>query len=186
MSRISRTKFVIHQRDCIKLRINQTSVRLHTIENQSNNKDILAVTTRLGECNQRWNNRFGELAKEVILKASLTDVLSLVEERISSNHLESRLAPLENEISDTKVVKKEMIELRSQIERSDCSGRWIWNSGNLLESKTRGGPRRIPWEFQIKNTHFRLSQNMSEILISEGGFYQLILGIWDLGVLNVI
>ena len=68
----------------------------------------------------------------------------------------------------------------------NCFGRWFWKSGNLKNGKV------IPFEIQYSNTNksnFLWEKNKGSIMISKGGIYNIIIGIFNKGknaIINVL
>ncbi|CAG9326047.1 unnamed protein product [Blepharisma stoltei] len=122
------------------------------------------------------------LEKELLLKANIKDMCTLLDMKANIIDTNRALSEIHKEL-DVKVNLEEFSGyMRSQqpiIEAlcaDNCSGRWIWKSGELRSGNA------IPWEMQISNSapdNFLWEKEKTSVVTVAPGLYELYFGFYS-------
>ena len=137
-------------------------------------------------------NSFDNLANSIRNFYTKNEMVDLLKEKSDVSEI-NKIVNIINEKLEEKVPLSEFnpfYELQNSINNlylcDNCFGRWIWKSGNLKSGKV------IPFEIQYSNTNnnnFLWEKNKGSIMISKGGIYHILIGIFNKGknaVINVL
>ena len=137
-------------------------------------KQFQTSTTRMSEVLE-------DFGKELLLRASIKDVCTLLDLKASTSHLDiedvnQALQEVHSEL-DGKVAVADFVDqsqeqqlLVRQISAEVCVGRWLWKSGEVR------GNYAVPWELQSGNTcpeNFLWEKNATALLITAPGLYEI-------------
>lgn len=129
----------------------------------------------------RMSEVLEDFGKELLLRASIKDVCTLLDLKASKCHLDiedvnQALQDVHSEL-DGKVASADFVDqsqeqqlLVRQIAAEVCVGRWLWKSGEVR------GNYAVPWELQSGNTcpdNFLWEKNATALLITAPGLYEI-------------
>ena len=132
--------------------------------------------------NSRVERVLEEIGKEVILRASIKDVCTLLDLKASNPHTDiedvnQALQDIHTEL-DSKVPSAELTDqlqdtqlLLQTLSAETCVGRWLWKSGEIR------GSYAVPWELQSVNTcpeNFLWEKDSTTILTNAPGLYEVV------------
>lgn len=100
---------------------------------QTMGRDLDSVMTQMGQ-------KVDNVLKELILKASLKDLLQLLDQKVNVSDVNTALQTIEKEM--TNFVKqtrlKELLDDQSLVTEAlcaeNCVARWVWKTGELLHA----------------------------------------------------
>ena len=159
--------------DLMKLKIELDSA-LSEIRNKSSKSDLEAhiASTKIA---------IEELSKELLGKAYVKDVCTLLDMKASIDDVNSALMDIHKEL-DTKISTQthtahlnEQLALNSVFCSENTVARWIWRNGEL--SNGFG----IPWEIQCINTapdNFIWEPDVTNIVVVSPGLYEITFGFY--------
>ena len=136
---------------------------------------------------QDWESAYRHLAedverlgKEVLLKANIKDICTLLDIKANIDDVTHALEDLHGEI-DSKVAVEELSEklkeqscINEALCAENCVARWLWKSG---ENKTGS----VPWEVQSLNTcpeNFVWEKDKTNVLTLSPGLYSVAFGVF--------
>ncbi|EAR92032.3 hypothetical protein TTHERM_00105270 (macronuclear) [Tetrahymena thermophila SB210] len=125
---------------------------------------------------------FDRMQKDILLKANIKDVISIVDTKASIKDVNNSIQEIHNEldikssVEDVDKIKNDQMIINKSLCIENIVGRWIWKSGQLKSGNA------IPWEVEIVNTlqdNFLWEQNKTSILTVSPGLYQIQLGFFS-------
>lgn len=164
---------------------NSLSAKTSTLDNlQSHLEDFKNSSVK----KQDWESAVYQLSqdleklgKEVLLKANIKDICTLLDIKANIDDVNHALEDLHQEI-DSKVSLDELAEklkeqscINEALCAENCAGRWLWKSG---ETKTGN----LPWEVQSLNTcpeNFVWEKDKTNVLTLAPGLYQVGFGVFS-------
>ena len=137
---------------------------------------------------QDWENQvfqiqqeLEKLGKEVLLKANIKDICTLLDIKANIDDVNHALEDLHSEL-DNKINVDELTEklkeqscINEALCAENCLGRWLWKSG---DTKSGG----IPWEIQSINTcpeNFIWEKDKTTVIAITPGLYQVYFGVFS-------
>ena len=117
-----------------------------------------------------------EIQKELVLKASVSDVLTLVDAKASVDEVNAALASVSSEIAkkapaeDVARIDSEQARVLSALSAELMIGRWLWKSG-----KTKAGSG-VPWDVEVLNSApdvFSWTKSSVKLKLTLPGLYQV-------------
>jgi hypothetical protein len=139
--------------------------------------DNKANRTELENHIQQTRNALAEVAKDMCQKANLKDICIILDTKANIKDTNTALIEIHKEL-DLKLSRSDLDSHNTYIQSLSTSlneARWLWKSGDI-----RAGV--IPWERQIMNTdieNFIWEQDKTTVIISDGGIYEIKLGIFS-------
>ena len=122
-----------------------------------------------------------ELSKELLGKAYIKDICTLLDMKASIDDVNSALMDIHKEL-DTKInIQAHTMHLNEQLALNSvfCSentvGRWIWRNGELANGFS------VPWEIQCINTapdNFIWEPDVTNIIVISPGLYEITFGFY--------
>lgn len=118
--------------------------RLH--DNLRKDLDLKVNARDLEQHSIAVKNTLEELSKEIMLRANIKDVLSLLDLKANVEDVNSTLQLVQKEVEKCipeKLLKKALDEqalVNEALCAQNCVGRWIWKSGDLKNTN------QVPWE----------------------------------------
>jgi hypothetical protein len=126
-------------------------------------------------------NAFEEINKELLLKTNIKDLCQLLDQKASTDDVNSTLNAIQKEIElkpqaiDLKKALQEQSLINEALCAENCVGRWIWKSGELKNMA-------VPWEVQSINScpdNFLWEKQKTSILCAAPGLYELRFGFYS-------
>jgi hypothetical protein len=123
-----------------------------------------------------------EISKELLSKAYIKDICSLLDMKASIDDVNSALMDIHKELDNKITVQAHNVYVNEQqaLNTVLCSentiGRWIWRSGELA------GGFAVPWEIQCVNTapdNYIWEPESSSILVVAPGLYEITFGFYS-------
>jgi len=140
--------------------------------NNINTNFLLNSTGNENNCNNLSN--YKQITDILDSKRSKNEKISIIDDDIHS-----KIEEIKNEIKSNKNEFSSALNNQALINETLCNenklGRWLWNSGKLKNNYN------IIWDTQKINTapdNFKLENDKSIILVSEGGFYEIFFGFY--------
>ena len=140
--------------------------------NNINTNFLLNSTGNENNCNNLSN--YKPITDILDSKRSKNEKISIIDDDIHS-----KIEEIKNEIKSNKNEFSSALNNQALINETLCNenklGRWLWNSGKLNNNYN------IIWDTQKINTapdNFKLENDKSIILVSEGGFYEIFFGFY--------
>ena len=140
--------------------------------NNINTNFLLNSTGNENNCNNLSN--YKQITDILDSKRSKNEKISIIDDDIHS-----KIEEIKNEIKSNKNEFSSALNNQALINETLCNenklGRWLWNSGKLNNNYN------IIWDTQKINTapdNFKLENDKSIILVSEGGFYEIFFGFY--------
>jgi len=140
--------------------------------NNINTNFLLNSTGNENNCNNLSN--YKPITDILDSKRSKNEKISIIDDDIHS-----KIEEIKNEIKSNKNEFSSALNNQALINETLCNenklGRWLWNSGKLKNNYN------IIWDTQKINTapdNFKLENDKSIILVSEGGFYEIFFGFY--------
>lgn len=87
-----------------------------------------------------------DISKELMLKASVKEIMNLLDSKVNLSDINSTLAIIQKEVEicvredDIKKSLNEQALVNEALCAENCLGRWIWKSGDLYHKN------QVPWE----------------------------------------
>lgn len=109
--------------------------------------------SRFEALSQRFLNMTREFDFKLDEKASLKDILHLLDSKANSEDVNHVFGEVDRKIDQWVLMRrfddemKKQDEINTTLSNETCLGRWIWESGKL-----KNGNLAIPWEIQATNT----------------------------------
>lgn len=126
-------------------------------------------------------NAFEEVNKELLLRCYLKDLCQLLDEKASTDDVNSTLEKVQKEVQG-RISKREFREasdkqnlLNEILCGENCVGRWIWKSGDLKNLS-------VPWEIKSINSapdNFLWEEGKTSIVCAAPGLYELKFGFYS-------
>lgn len=127
-------------------------------------------------------NTFEDLNKELLLRASIKDVCTLIDTKANVEDVNHTLALVQKEVEkcvvedDLRKALNEQALVNEALCAQNCVGRWIWKSGELKNSNL------VPWEVQALNTcpdNFLWEKNKTSVVAVAPGLYEVSFGFYS-------
>ncbi len=127
-------------------------------------------------------NTFEDLNKELLLRASIKDVCTLMDTKANVEDVNHTLALVQKEVEkcvvedDLRKALNEQALVNEALCAQNCVGRWIWKSGELKNSNL------VPWEVQALNTcpdNFLWEKNKTSVVAVAPGLYEVSFGFYS-------
>jgi hypothetical protein len=122
-----------------------------------------------------------KLGKEVLLKANIKDICTLLDIKANIDDVNHALEDLHQEL-DGKVSFEELAEklkeqniINEALCAENCVARWLWKSGDIKNGN-------VPWEIQTINTcpeNFIWEKDKTTVLALSAGLYQVSFGVFS-------
>lgn len=123
-----------------------------------------------------------ELSKELVEKAYVKDICTLLDMKASIEDVNSALIDIHKELDSKISVQAHAVHLNEQLALNSvfCSentvGRWIWRNGELANGFA------VPWEIQCINTspdNFIWEPDVTNIIVVSPGLYEITFGFYS-------
>ena len=124
-----------------------------------------------------------EMHKELLLRSTIKDVCTLLDQKANVEDVNSTLALVQKEV-EKRVVSDELKKalndqalVNEALCAQNCVGRWIWKSG---EVKTPNN--MVPWEVQALNTcpdNFLWEKSKTSVIAVAPGLYEVSFGFYS-------
>lgn len=124
-----------------------------------------------------------DLQKELMLRSTIKDVCTLLDQKANVEDVNSTLALVQKEVekrANEEEIKKALSEqalVNEALCAQNCVGRWIWKSG---ETKTPNN--LVPWEVQALNTcpdNFLWEKSKTSVIAVAPGLYEVSFGFYS-------
>jgi len=121
-------------------------------------------------------DQLAELKKDLLLKANIKDVCTLVDIKANSEDLKKAITELHMEIEkktnsdDFSAAMSDLSLLHEALCAENCVGRWVWKSGELKNGYA------VPWEAQCVNTcpdNFLWEKDKTSVMTIAAGLYEI-------------
>ncbi len=124
-------------------------------------------------------DQIADVHKELLLKANIKDVCTLVDVKANSEDVKKGLAELRTELDkktnseDFSAAMADQSLINEALCAENCVGRWVWRSGEVKNGYA------VPWEAQSVNTcpdNFLWEKDKTSIMTIASGLYEVKLG----------
>lgn len=124
---------------------------------------------------------FEELHKELLLRATIKDVCTLLDQKANVEDINSTLQLVQREVEkkavsdDLKKALNEQALVNEALCAQNCVGRWIWKSGEVKNTL-------VPWEVQALNTcpdNFLWEKSKTSVIAVAPGLYEISFGFYS-------
>lgn len=124
------------------------------------------------------NDNLDILSKELLLKANIKDMITLLDAKTGVEDIQSVLAQIQEDvnsrisIADFNRQIADQATINEALCAENCIGRWIWRSGNIRANYV------VPWETQSVNTcpdNFIWDKDKTAIVSCAPGLYSITL-----------
>ena len=123
-----------------------------------------------------------ELGKDLLLKASIKDLCTLLDQKANVHDINSTLKLVQQEVDgcvrkdNLRKVLDDQALVNEALCAENCTGRWIWKSGDVHSQN------QVPWETQAINTcpdNFLWEKCKTSIVSVAPGLYQISYGFFS-------
>mmetsp|Transcript_26056 Transcript_26056/g.67129 ORF Transcript_26056/g.67129 Transcript_26056/m.67129 type:complete len:665 (+) Transcript_26056:2-1996(+) len=142
---------------------------------------VRGTSARLDTLEERVGGSFQEVARELLLKVNVKDLMGLLDQKADGEELQQKIQEAMEELEGrvTRSEWRSAISDQALINEALCAehslGRWIWRSGEVRASGL------VPWEVQVVNTcpdNFQWQQNSPQVVAAAPGLYEISFGIF--------
>ena len=141
-----------------------------------------APTRELETINEYLRSQLDGVAKELLLRVSIKDMCTLLDQKANLNDVNKTLELVQREVEECvkephlKEALNDQALVNEALCAENCVGRWVWKSGDLQSQSL------VPWEVQAINTcpdNFLWEKNRSALVLAAPGLYQISFGFYS-------